>query len=461
MTDNQFSSIAISPAQLTNLDSLGYHTMTPIQAKGLPVVLEGKDLMANAKTGSGKTATFGIGLLEHINPRFFGVQALILCPTRELADQVSKELRKLARSTANIKLVVLCGGKPSSIQKASLKNGAHIIVGTPGRVYDHLERGTLDLDGLKTLVLDEADKMLDMGFADSVNDVISYAPVKRQTLLFSATFPDAVRKMGQHILNEPVTVSVDVEHDDSVIQQTFYRVTHENREQTLLRLFATYQPKTSVIFCHTKIQCDEVAEYLRSHKVEAQAMHGDFEQYDRDRVLVQFANNSCPVLVATDVAARGLDIKSLELVINFELPRDPEIYIHRIGRTGRAGEEGKALNLFTDNEKQRVKSIENYLNKPVVIEKTNDLSPPSKFSLYAPMTTLLIDVGRKSKVRAGDILGALTRDAKLVGAQIGKIDIFDTFSYVAFEHEIAKEALQYLNSEQGKIKGRSVKARRA
>lgn len=457
MTSDSFSSLPISSAQIANLDSLGYKKMTAIQAQGLPHVLQGKDLIAKAKTGSGKTATFGIGLLEQINPRFFGAQALILCPTRELADQVGKELRKLARYTPNIKLVLLCGGKPFRMQKDSLEHGAHIIVGTPGRIQDHLQRETLILDGLKTLVLDEADRMLDMGFNDVITEIIEQTPKTRQTLLFSATYPDSINKMCHAILDNPVTVSVESEHTGNIIEQAFFQVKKHQRNDALLALFEHYQPETTVVFCHTKIQCAEVARFLHNHQIEALAIHGDLEQRERDQVLVRFANHSCSVLVATDVAARGLDIKALKAVINYELPRDPEIYVHRIGRTGRAGEKGIALSLFNELEQQRVNAIEEYQQKPCQCDLPESLKRQSGFSLQSPMVTIQLDAGRKNKIRPGDLLGALTGDAGLAGSQIGKIDIFDISSYVAIERPAIRKALNYL--KRGKVKGRSVRAR--
>ena len=388
MANDSFSSLSISRAQLRNLESLGYKRMTPIQAQSLPHVLKGRDLIARAKTGSGKTAAFGIGLLEQINPRFFGVQTLVLCPTRELADQVGKELRRLARSIPNIKLVLLCGGKPFGPQKGSLEHGAHIAVGTPGRIQDHLRKGNLKLDGLKTLVLDEADRMLDMGFFDVMTEIIAQTPKKRQTLLFSATYPDQIKKMCRSILRDPVTVTVEAEHKAGVIEQIFYEVKKHERNNTLLALFEHYKPETTLVFCHTKKQCDEVARFLTGRKIDALPIHGDLEQRERDQVLVRFANNSCPVLVATDVAARGLDIKSLQAVINYELPRDPEIYVHRIGRTGRAGEKGIALSIFTESEQYRINSIEQYLKKPCICDFYESLDRDPDYSLQAPMVTI-------------------------------------------------------------------------
>jgi ATP-independent RNA helicase DbpA len=458
MASNSFTTLPISPAQIANLDSLGYTNMTPIQAQALPHVLKGKDLIAKAKTGSGKTAVFGIGLLNQINPRFFGVQALVLCPTRELADQVGKEIRKLARSIPNIKLVSLCGGKPFAPQSASLEFGAHIVVGTPGRIEDHLQRGTLQLDGLTTLVLDEADRMLDMGFFDVIDAIIAQTPESRQTLLFSATYPNTIRNMSRSIQRNPVTVTVESEHKDSVIEQLFYEVKKHERNNTLLALFEHYRLESTLVFCHTKKQCDEVVHYLCEHQIEALAIHGDLEQRERDQVLVRFSNNSCSVLVATDVAARGLDIKSLQAVINYELPRDPEIYVHRIGRTGRAGETGMALSIFTQSDQVRLKAIESYQNKPCICDVPASLDRDRNYTLKSSMITIQLDAGRKSKVRPGDILGALTGEAGLNGSQIGKIDIFDRFSYVAVQPNAVLQALNYLAT--GKVKGRNIRARK-
>lgn len=458
MANLSFSSLSLAQEQIANLESLGYLTMTPIQAQTVPLILKGNDIIAKAKTGSGKTAAFGIGLLEKINPRFFGAQALVLCPTRELADQVGKALRKLARSVPNIKIVLLTGGKPFGSQKASLEHGGHVIVGTPGRVQDHLRKSTLELSGLKTLVLDEADRMLDMGFVDDILEIVAQTPSSRQTLLFSATYPISIEKISQSVQTDPVNISVEEVHEPDVIEQWFYEVNKQHRNEVLLDLLSHHQPATTVIFCHTKKQCDGVAHYLRDHRVQALAIHGDLEQRERDQVLVQFSNGSCAVLVATDVAARGLDIKSLQAVINYELPHDPEIYVHRIGRTGRAGETGIALSLFSGDERARVDAIEAEQNQPLSIASTDTLNHRSDFSLTAAMVTIQLDSGRKNKIRPGDILGALTRDGGFPGKSIGKIDIFDRSSYVAIERNQHRDVLRYL--AKGKVKGRAVRARK-
>jgi len=457
MPSKQFSSLSLSPAQLQNLESLEYKQMTPVQAASLPHALENKDLIVQAKTGSGKTAAFGLSLLDKINPKFFGTQAMVLCPTRELADQVAKELRTLARCIPNIKLITLCGGTPLRPQADSLEHGAHIVVGTPGRIQDHLSRETLDLSSLDSLVLDEADRMLDMGFYDEIMHIVRNAPKDRQTLLFSATYPDTIKKMCRSIQTNALEIKIDAEHHADVITQLFYETNNYQRKDTLLGLLEHHQPTNTVVFCHTKIQCKEITQYLQDNNVDALELHGDLEQRDRDQVFVRFSNNSCAVLVATDVAARGLDIKSLSAVINYELPHDPEIYVHRIGRTGRAGEKGLALSLYTEIEAPRIINIEDYMEVDSVYGDAEALTRQDGFTLQSPMTTLQLDSGKKNKIRPGDLLGALTKDAGLSGQKIGKINIYDQFSYIAIEDDVAEKALNHFRH--GKVKGRKVKAR--
>ncbi|PLP93975.1 ATP-dependent RNA helicase DbpA [Pseudomonas sp. FFUP_PS_473] len=452
-----FDTLPLSSAMLANLDALGYAQMTPIQAQSLPVILKGMDLIAQAKTGSGKTAAFGIGLLNPINPRYFGCQALVLCPTRELADQVAKELRRLARAEDNIKILTLCGGVSLGPQIASLEHGAHIIVGTPGRIQQHLSKGTLVLDGLNTLVLDEADRMLDMGFYDAIADIIGQTPKRRQTLLFSATYPAGIKQLSAAFMRDPQQVKVEALHADNQIEQRFYEIDPEQRLEAVTRVLGHFRPQSCVAFCFTKQQCQEVVEHLQAKGIVAAALHGDLEQRDRDQVLTLFANRSSSVLVATDVAARGLDIDALDMVINVELARDAEIHVHRVGRTGRAGEKGLAVSLVAPAEGHRAQAIEALQKAPLRWEQLDSLKPQSGAPLLPVMSTLCIAAGRKDKLRPGDILGALTGDAGLPGTQVGKIAIFDFQAFVAVERAVAKQALQRLNS--GKIKGRSLRVR--
>jgi ATP-independent RNA helicase DbpA len=452
-----FNLLPLAPAMLANLTQLGYVEMTPIQAASLPIALAGHDLIAQAKTGSGKTAAFSLALLARLDARNFDVQAMVLCPTRELADQVTQEIRRLARAEQNIKVLTLCGGTPMRPQTASLEQGAHIVVGTPGRIMDHLERGSLALGALNTLVLDEADRMLDMGFFDDIATVVRQCPKERQTLLFSATYPDGIVKLSQQFLRNPKEVKLEERHDNSKIRQRFYEVTEDGRLHAVGLLLNHYRPVSSLAFCNTKQQCRDLLDVLCAQGFHALALHGELDQRERDQVLIQFANRSCSVLVATDVAARGLDIAQLEAVINVDVTPDPEVHVHRIGRTGRADQEGWALSLASMNEMGRVGSLEQAQGREVEWHPLAELTATSNERLLPPMETLQILGGRKEKIRPGDVLGALTGEAGFAGSQIGKINVTEFSTYVAVERSIARDALRKLSA--GKVKGKKVKVR--
>ena len=455
-----FSALPLNEATLANLAQLGYHQMTPIQAASLPPALAGKDLIAQAQTGSGKTAAFALALLAGLNPRWFGVQAMVLCPTRELADQVSAEIRRLARAQDNIKAVTLCGGVPLRGQRASLENGAHIVVGTPGRIMDHLERASLDLAGLKTLVLDEADRMLDMGFMDDIRTVVRQTPPARQTLLFSATYPEGIASLAKDFLREPVHIEIKAQAAQVTIEQRFYEITRPQKFEAVAKLLLHFRPVNTLAFCNTKQQCKDLVDYLQQQGIDAQALYGELEQRERDQVLAQFANRSCAVLVATDVASRGLDIDQLAAVINVDITPDPQVHVHRVGRTGRAGAAGLALSLATLNDMGRVGAIEVYQKMSSTWYGLDTLTPASTQPLLAPMVTLQILGGRKEKIRAGDVLGALTNaegGAAYTREQIGKIQVTEFCTFVAVARDIAQAACAKLNA--GRIKGKSVKVR--
>ena len=452
-----FSALALSPATLANLQQLGYTQMTPIQAASLPPALLGKDLIAQASTGSGKTAAFALALLANLNPRRFAVQALVLCPTRELADQVTSEIRRLARAEENIKVVTLCGGVPLRAQTLSLEHGAHIVVGTPGRVMDHLERQHLSLEALNTLVLDEADRMLDMGFFDDIVVVAKQCPKERQTLLFSATYPEGIAKLSAQFMKTPVQITVQAQHAEGKIEQRWYEVKNSERLHAVSQLLNHFRPESSIAFCNTKQQCRDLVGVLQAQGFSALALYGELEQRERDQVLVQFANRSCSVLVATDVAARGLDIANLAAVINVDVTPDPEVHIHRIGRTGRGDAEGLALNLVSLDEMGYVGKIEVLQGRESTWFPVADLKPTGNGPLVPPMATIQIVGGRKEKIRAGDVLGALTGDMGYTREQVGKINVNDFSTYVAVDRAIAAQAAARLNS--GRVKGKSVKAR--
>ena len=452
-----FSSLPLAPAQLGNLTRLGYLTMTPVQAASLPAALAGHDLIVQARTGSGKTAAFALALLATLDQSNNAVQALVLCPTRELADQVAAEVRRLARSEDNIKTLTLCGGAPMHAQRASLEHGAHIVVGTPGRLIDHLTRGTLQLGALETLVLDEADRMLDMGFHDDIATIAKHCPKQRQTLLFSATYPEGIAQLSQQFMRTPQIVKVESQHAATKIEQRFYEVRGDERLHAVSLLLAHFRPVSTIAFCNTRQQCRDLVAVLTAQGYSASALHGELEQRDRDQVLIQFANRSCSVLVATDVAARGLDIEQLEAVINVDITPDPQVHIHRIGRTGRIHAQGLALSLASLDEMGSVGKIEQVQGVETEWHPLTELVPAPGNKLRPPMVTLHIMGGRKEKIRPGDVLGALTGEAGFTGIQIGKIVVNEFSTYVAVDRQIGDQAVARLSA--GKVKGKKVKVR--
>ena len=453
MTPTDFATLPLDPALLRNLDSLAYHQMTPVQAQSLPEVLADRDVIVQARTGSGKTAAFGLGLLHKLQAQRFRIQSLVLCPTRELADQVAEEVRTLARTLTNIKVLTLCGGVPIGPQIGSLEHGAHIVVGTPGRIEDHLRKGTLNLSTVDTLVLDEADRMLDMGFQPVLDRIVEHIPSDRQTLLFSATFPPGIESIAQRIMNQPVRITVEERHDERSIEELFSPIDGLSRPEAVRLLLLAERPNAALVFCNTKQGVKALTQHLNQNGLNTQALHGDLDQRERDQTMVLFDNNSCSILVATDVAARGLDIDAVDLVINHEIARDSAVHTHRVGRTGRAGRQGKAITLFDEKERFKLARLGDSLTIEPLPDKGILTQPPYR----APMATLQIDGGKKQKVRRGDILGALTAPGGLDGQQVGKIHLQDLRAYVAVKRSEATLALEMINK--GKLKGRQFRAR--
>ena len=457
MKSNLFSTLSLRDELLQSISALNYKIMTDIQTQALPPLLKNRDILAQARTGSGKTAVFAIGLLNKLNIQSYFTQAIVVCPARELSNQVAIEIRKLASTIANTRVVTLCGGKPMGPQLASLKRDPHIVVGTPGRILKHLEIGTLKLNRIETLVLDEADRMLDMGFYDDILNIINVTPLSRQTLLFSATYPEKIKQVSDRVQIKPKDIRIESSHDIPEINQIFFEVEKSHRIKMVYKLISHYELESILIFCNTKLLCQQLVTDLKPYNINALALHGDLEQFERDQILTQFSSKACSVLIATDVAARGIDVTDLSAVINFELSFDPELHIHRIGRTGRAGAKGLALSLFSNNERQRVEAIEEYQGKKININDSDSLSNSLNFQLYPPMVLLFINGGKKEKLRAGDLLGALTANDEINAKQVGKITLFEKFSYVAIDRKVCKLALHKLNNNN--IKGRKFRVR--
>ena len=455
MTD--FSKLKLTEALRQGVEAAGYVAMTPVQAASLPAILDQRDVIAQAKTGSGKTAAFALGLLSAIDPSLVQLQGLVLCPTRELSDQVSKEIRRLARFVPNVKVLTLCGGIPLRPHLASLAHEPHLVVGTPGRILELLQKGALPLANIRVLVLDEADRMLDMGFTDDITSITQKTPTTRQTLLFSATYSEQVRDISKQFQRDALDVSVAATLTRAEVEQLFYAVDAEEKVDALTQLLGEHRPEAVVVFCNTKHDTRALATLLADRGYSALALHGDLEQRDREEMLLRFANRSCVVLVATDVAARGLDIKDMPLVINYDMALDPDIHLHRIGRTGRAGSKGLALSLCTDKERSRAAAIEEDQGGALQWRPLHLTGGKAK-PLAAGMVTLAVDGGRADKLRPGDLLGALTGDAGLTADTIGKIDIFATRSYVAIQRRSVDQALRLLGA--GKIKGRIFRIRK-
>lgn len=451
-----FADLSLHPALLEATERLGFHTPTPIQQQVLPAILGGRDLIARAKTGSGKTAAFGLGLLHRLpaGARPGPPVAVVLGPTRELVEQVAEALRQLAQCLPNTRIVSLCGGHPIRPQKNALEQGVHVVVGTPGRVLDHIERGHLDLTQVGTLVLDEVDRMLDMGFVDQVTELVAHCPAQRRTWVLSATMPEAIDSLCRAILQDPVAVSVDTVVAAESLRQEVVHCPRALRFEAVATVLGHHDPKQALVFCETRLDCDDLCDFLSRLGAPVLALHGGLEQRERDDVWVQFANGSARYLVATDLAARGLDIQSLPLVVQAELSPDPEVHVHRVGRTARAGEDGLAVSIVaSQREEMRLDAVEASLGQrlpvvPVTLDAPPRFQPPR-------FRTLLLLAGRKDKLRKGDVVGALVKDAGVPPECIGDIHLTRRTCAVAIERDHARRALRQLR--RGRVKKQRVR----
>ncbi|AKF83823.1 RNA helicase [Myxococcus fulvus 124B02] len=456
-----FATLALSPPLLQVLGELGFQSATPIQAQSIPVLLQGKDLVGQARTGSGKTAAFALPLLRQVRLQDRRVQSLVLCPTRELCAQVAGEIRKLGRRLPGLQVLVLAGGQPIRPQLEALEKGAHIAVGTPGRIIDVLDRDALDTRGVATVVLDEADRMLDMGFREDMERILGAMPSRRQTVLFSATFPPDIAALSRTFQKDPVRVTVEDTEAAPPIRQLRYNSAPDDKPAMLLKVLHRHMPASAIVFCNHKATVVELTKSLSDAGVSVDGLQGDLEQFERDRVMAKFRNLSTRVLVATDVAGRGIDVEALDAVVNFDMPFQPEPYVHRIGRTGRAGRTGLAIALVTPRDERKVEEIEQALG--VKLETGDQAALEETFmkpgALGSEWETLYISAGRKDKMRPGDILGALTGEAGgFAATDVGKIEIQDHIAYVAVARRVSRIAFQRLS--EGRIKGRKHKIER-
>ena len=459
-----FGSLGLDKGLVAVVAELGYKRPTPVQAACIPVLLKRKDLIGQSKTGSGKTAAFALPILQGIELERRALQALVLCPTRELSAQVARELRKLGRNLPGLAVIELVGGQPSRPQREALERGVHIAVGTPGRLLDHVQRETLDPRGIRTVVLDEADRMLDMGFGADVHHIVRSIPATRQTVLFSATFPDSIEHLSTTLQRDPERVTIEDSSGGQLdIRQMRMDVDTQDKLQALAWLLQEYRPESALVFCNFKASVAELTGALTSAGISADRLDGDLDQFHRDQVLARFRNQSVRVLVATDVAGRGIDVEGLDLVVNFELPQQPEVYVHRIGRTGRAGKSGLAVSFTGPRQQDRVQVIEELTGKSIKQLSTDGAVSSSLDDLLRSaagppkMSTILISGGRQDKVRPGDILGALTGEAGgLEGSDIGKIEVQQRLSYVAVSHQHGAHATERLNA--GRIKKKRFRA---
>lgn len=446
----RFEDYGFSKEILKALKGLGYETLTEVQERVIPLALADKDSIVRSQTGSGKTAAFAIPVCEKIEIQQRNPQALVLTPTRELAVQLKQDIANIGRFKT-IRCAVAFGRQPMEAQKRELRQRVHVIVGTPGRTFDHIERKNINLEDIKYLIIDEADKMLDMGFIEQVEAIVRMLPANRVTMVFSATMPDEIRKICNQYMINPVTIEVESENPAAeIIQQVYYDVEEADKFSLVKKLIYTERPDSCILFCNTRENVETLFGRMKSAGYLCGTLHGGMEQRDRLNTINGFKRGEFQFLIATDVAARGIHVEDISLVINYDIPQDNESYVHRIGRTGRAGNEGAAVTLVTPDELGYLAELEQYLRYKIpkreipaieevekgklIFQKNNKAKPKLKSDktdeLNREITRIRINAGKKTKMRPGDVLGAVTNIAGVNGGDIGIIDVQDTCSYV-------------------------------
>jgi len=519
-----FAELGLAPDLLDVIDDLGYEEPTPVQRRAIPALLEGRDVIAQAQTGSGKTAAFALPAVQGVDASRRVVQVLVLAPTRELAVQVSEATHRFGRKRG-VSVVPVYGGQPIDRQLRALRMGAHVVVGTPGRILDHLRRGSLSFADVRFVVLDEADEMLDMGFIEDIEEILRQTPTERQTALFSATIPPHVQNLARRYMRDPLTIVIEPEKVTvPQIDQRYVEVSARNKLDALTRLLDVEAPQAAMIFCRTRREVDELGEALVSRGYAAEAIHGDLSQTQRDRVMARFRTNQADLLVATDVAARGLDIENVSHVFNYDIPEDPDAYVHRIGRTGRAGRAGIAITLVTPREQRLLRMIERAIGQrirpmrlptladvamrrvellresvreaveagglepylPAIeelaeqydlteiaaaalkllagregrslearAEETPEVEEQRAFAAEPGKVRLFVELGRRSGIRPGDLVGAIANEARVPGSSVGAIDIYDNFTFVDVDARLADRIVAAL--QRATIRGQRVK----
>ena len=471
----RFEELGLDEKIMRAVTDMGFEEASPIQAKAIPVQLEGRDIVGQAQTGTGKTAAFGIPMLQKVDPKKKKLQAIALCPTRELAIQVAEEIRRLSKYMHGIKVLPIYGGQDIARQIRALKDGTQIIIGTPGRVMDHMRRKTVKFDHVHTVIMDEADEMLNMGFLEDMETILSQLPEERQTIMFSATMPEAIARIANNFQQDPQTIKV-VKKELTVpkVTQYYYEVKPKNKVEVMCRLLDMYAPKLSVAFCNTKRQVDDLVQELQGRGYFAEGLHGDLKQVQRDRVMNSFRKGKTEILVATDVAARGIDVDDVEAVFNYDIPQDDEYYVHRIGRTGRAGREGIAFSFVVGRDVYKLRDIQRYCKTKIIpqaIPSLNDITGIKAEKILEQADQVLNDLDLAKMVRiiekkvmeeeytSLDLAAALLQMSMGEGNQ----DIIENFSPARSLDDLGRESFRGGRDSRGRRPsgGRSVGGRSA